>query len=258
MLNRIKEILMYNSMIAGLIKRDLRGRYKGSVFGFLWNFINPLCQIIVYYLIFSKVFKSGIEMFHVFLVVGIMPWNFFSEALSSGTGCIIEHSDMTKKIYFPREVLPIAAVSSRFVNLLLTFIVVFCVIIISGKGISQNVIYLPVVLIIEYILALGMVFILAAVNVYFRDIQHIIGVFLMAWVWMTPIMYSFEVLTGIMKTIVTLNPMTSIIIACQDILYYQTKPDFMRLGKTGLFSIVLLIVGEIVFCHLEKNFAEEL
>lgn len=258
MLSRFKEIIMYRSMIGGLIRRELRGRYKGSLFGFLWNFINPLCQIIVYYLIFSRVFRSGIEMFHVFLVVGIMPWNFFSEALSSGTGCIIEHSDMTKKIYFPREVLPIAAVSSRFVNLLLTFIVVFCVIIASGKGVSSNVIYMPIVLLVEYVLTLGMVLLLSAVNVYFRDIQHIIGVLLMAWVWMTPIMYSFDVLSGFMKSIVSFNPMTPIIIAFQDILYYQVKPDFVSLGKTGAFSIVLFVVGESIFSYLERNFAEEL
>lgn len=258
MITRIKEIINYKGMIAGLIKRDLRGRYKGSVFGFLWNFINPLCQIIVYYLVFSKVFRSGIEDFHVFLVVGIMPWNFFSEALSSGTGCIVEHSDMTKKIYFPREVLPIAAVSSRFVNLMLTYVIVFLVIMFSGVGIGTSIVYLPLVFVIHYALVLGCVLILSAINVYFRDIQHIVGVLLMAWVWMTPIMYSYDMLSGIMKTVVDFNPMTSIILAYQNILYYKMSPDLLKLGKIGLFSIGVLLIGEFIFYALEKNFAEEL
>ena len=103
-----------------------------------WNFINPLCQIIVYYIVFSRIFENGIDKFHVYLIVGMMPWNFFSESLAQGAGAIVSQADMTKKIYFPREVLPISAVTSRFVNLLLTFIIIFAITIASGVTLNAT------------------------------------------------------------------------------------------------------------------------
>ena len=131
MISRIKEIYAYREMIFSLVKRDLKGRYKGSVLGFLWTFLNPLFQLAVYTMVFSTIMRSGIEDYYLFLFVALIPWIFFSTSLTGGAGCILSQQDMVKKIYFPREVLPISFVTSQFVNMLLSFIVIFVVLIVS-------------------------------------------------------------------------------------------------------------------------------
>lgn len=258
LINEIKEIFQYMDMIRNLVKRDLRGRYKGSLLGVLWNFVNPLCQILVYIMVFSVIFPSNLENYYVYLVSGMIPWFFFSESLAQGAGCIVYQADMTKKIYFPREVLPITTVSSRFINMLLSFIVVFLVVLVSGVGVGTSVVWLPLVMIVEYIMTLGLTLVASAVTVYFRDIEHIISVILMAWIWITPIMYSADTVPEEFRGVLYLNPMTSIIEAYHDILYYKTAPVLNDLLLSGGIAIGLLIVGMLVFIRLERRFAEEL
>ena len=257
---KFKEILAYRNMIAGLVKRDLRGRYKGSMLGFLWNFVNPLCQMIVYTIVFSTVFPNDIEKYYVFIMVGMMPWNFFSDSLMQGSGSIVHQAEMTKKIYFPREVLPMSIVISRLVNLLLTFLIMFVVIMVSGIGISlSSLVWLPLILLVEFIMALGFSLLLSAINVYFRDVEYMTGVVLMAWIWMTPIMYSFDaIFSPWMKWVVGKNPMTPIILAYQNVLYYHKAPDMASLLHSLIFALIVFILGEIVFNKLERNFAEQL
>lgn len=260
MWNRLKEIYEYRDMIAGLVHRDLRGRYKGSFMGFLWNFINPLCQILVYILVFSMIYRSDLDKYYVFLIVGMMPWNFFNESICQGSGCVFAQADMVKKIYFPREVLVISTVTSRFINFLINYLVAFVIILFSGLGFQIHIIllYLPLVMILEYIFALGLALILAATDVYFRDIEYMTGVISMAWIWLTPIMYPMDLVPAELSWIINMNPMTPIIRSYQNILYYKTVPDITSLVHTAIISILFLICGEFIFIKLEKRFAEEL
>ena len=115
----IRELYEYREMIFSLVKRDLKGRYKGSVLGFFWTFLNPLLQLCVYTMVFSVIMRNDIEQYYLFLFVALIPWIFFSTSVSGGSGCIWAQQDMVKKIYFPREVLPVAYVTSQFVNMLL-------------------------------------------------------------------------------------------------------------------------------------------
>ena len=147
MLTRIKEIYAYRDMIFNLVRRELRGRYKGSVLGFLWTYINPLCQVVVYSVVFSVIFRVNIDKFYLYLIIGMMPWTFFSSSVQGGSTCIRAQADMVKKIYFPREVIPISYVTSTFVNMLFSFIIVFLAVMISGYGIDLKVIgYLPLII----------------------------------------------------------------------------------------------------------------
>jgi ABC-2 type transport system permease protein len=190
----LKEIYAYRQMIFSLVRRDLRGRYKGSVLGFLWTFLNPLLQLVVYTVVFSVILRAGIDKFYLFLFVALVPWIFFSTCVTGGASCIWAQQDMVKKIYFPREVLPIAYVTSQFINMLLTFIIIFIVIVLSGVGINFiALLYLPIIMIVEYILALGTAMLVSALTVYFRDLEFILGIITMAWMYLTPIIYSVEV-----------------------------------------------------------------
>ena len=137
MRKHLMEIFEYRDMVNSLVKRDLRGKYKGSVLGFLWTYINPLCQIIVYTVVFSVIIRSGLEQFYVYMITGMIPWLFFDMSLRQGTGCVRYQGEMVKKIYFTREVLPLACVTSNFINMLFCFMFVFFVVAVSGIGVAS-------------------------------------------------------------------------------------------------------------------------
>ncbi len=254
-----KEIWNYREMIASLIKRDINGKYKGSVLGFFWTFLNPLLQLCVYTLVFSTIMRNGIEDYYLFLFVALIPWIFFSTSLSGGASCIMSQQEMVKKIYFPREVLPISLVTSQFVNMLLSFIVVFAVLLISGKGINLIAIcYLPIIMCVEYIFALGIAFIVGSLTVYLRDLEYIVAIIVMAWQFLSPVLYSVEQVPEQLTWLLMLNPMAPIITAYRDILYYGKRPELLTLSHAFVLGSIVLVIGAIIFRKLEKHFVEEL
>jgi ABC-2 type transport system permease protein len=254
-----KEIWEYREMVASLVKRDLKSRYKGSVLGFLWMFLNPLLQLAVYTVVFSTIMRMGIDKFYLFLFVALVPWLFFSTCLSAGTTVIFSEQDMVKKIYFPREVLPIAFTISQFVNMLLSFLVIFAVLIISGIRLNpQALFFLPLVMLVEFVMALGVTYLVSALNVYFRDLEHILGILSMAWMYLTPILYPMDMVPQQYVGLFTLNPMTSITVAYRDILYYGQVPHMNTLFHALAMGVLVLAIGQVVFGRLQRHFVEEL
>lgn len=246
-------------MIIGLVKKDLRGRYKGSVLGFLWTFINPLMQLMVFTMVFSVILRSDIEKYYLFLFVALIPWNFFSGCLSGGARAVLNEQSLVTKIYFPREVLPVSYVTSGFINMLYCFIVVFIVVIFSGISIyPPALLCLVPVMIIEYFMALGVALFTSAVTVYLRDFEHIMGVIGMAWQYLTPVMYPTSWVPDKLMPVFNLNPMTHIITAYRDILYYGKAPDMSTLAVSAVFAAVILLIGSAVFGRLKIRFAEEM
>lgn len=259
MIQQLKSIYAYRDMIYSLVRRELRGRYKGSVLGFLWTYINPLCQVVVYSAVFSVIFRVNIEKFYLYLIIGMMPWTFFSSSVQGGSTCIRAQSDMVKKIYFPREVIPISYVTSTFVNMLLSFIIVFLAVLVSGFGFNFfTLLYLPLIMVIEYLLALGIAFIVSSITVYFRDLEQIIGVIMMAWIYVTPIMYNMEYVPEQYRSLIVLNPLTPIIEVYHQILYYRMVPTTNYLLLAGGVSVSVFLIGFFVFTRLDRNFAEEM
>ena len=258
-----QEMYEYREMIFSLVKKDLRGRYKGSMLGFMWTFINPLLQLLVFTLVFSIIMRANYEQYYLFLFVALVPWMFFGSSVQDGSTCIMRESNMVKKIYFPREVIPISTVTSAFINMILTFVVVFIVLIFSGRGINPvALLYLPVVMIVEYILCLGIGLIVSALTVYLRDLQYILGIVVMALQYMTPVMYGVDMVENanvpqILKTIFNLNPMTPIINIYRQILYYKQIPDLSTLLVAIITGVVFVILGAIIFRRLQRGFAEE-
>lgn len=254
-----KEIWDYRTMISSLVKRDLRGRYKGSVLGFLWTFLNPLLQLIVYTFVFSVIMRAGIEDYYLFLFVALVPWTFLSTAVGGGAGCITSQQNLVNKIYFPREVLPISYVLSQLINMLLSFIVVAAVLIISGKGINLAVWwYLPIIILQETLLAFGLTLLVSGITVYFRDMQFLLNIVLMAWQFLSPVMYSVDMVPEQFRGIFNLNPMTPIIVAYRDVLYYKQAPALRTFVLGTIMGIVMLFIGWLSFGKLKKHFAEVL
>ncbi len=264
-MNSFKEIYEYREMIASLVKRDLRGRYKGSALGFLWTFINPLLQLMVYTIVFSVIMRAGIDKYYLFLFVALVPWIFFSSSLVAGANAILMSQDLVKKIYFPREVLPIAHTTATFINMLLSFVVVFAVLIVTGYGINPVAcLFLPLIMIIEYIICLGICMLFSALTVYFRDLQSILSIIAMAWQFLTPVMYGQDMVEEalanhpMMLQLWNYNPTTPLINAYRDILYYKRVPDLSNIGMAVLLGVLVCVIGWIVFGKLQKGFAEEL
>ncbi len=259
MIERIREIYAYRAMIASLVKRDLKGRYKGSSLGFLWTFLNPLLQLAVYTMVFSVIMRSGIKDYYLFLFVALIPWIFFSTSLTGGASCIMMQQDMVKKIYFPREVLPVAYVTSQFVNMLFSFLAVFLVLLLARYTFyPAALLCLPVIMFVEYILALGFTMIMSALTVYIRDLEYILSILAMAWQFLTPVMYSMEQVPGEVRWIFSMNPMTYVITAYRDILYYGKMPEMDTLLSAVILGVTMLATGWAVFYRLQKHFVEEL
>lgn len=255
----IKELYNYREMIFSLVRKDLRGRYKGSVLGFLWTFINPLFQLIIYTIVFSVILKSDIEKYYLFLFVALIPWIFFQTSFTGGSSSIIEQKSLVTKIYFPREVIPVSYVTSCFMNMLFCFVIIFIVVAIAKVPVTPIAfLYLPLIMLVEYILALGVGMIASAITVYFRDFEHILGIVGMAWMYMTPIIYPISVVPEEYMPIFTFNPMTPIIEAYRDILYYGRVPQINDLLHAFVAGIIILIIAFFVFAKLKRHFAEEL
>lgn len=259
MIKSIKELYDYREMICSLVQKELRGKYKGSVLGFLWSLLIPLFQLIIYTIVFSVFMRSDIEQFYIFLFVALIPWLFFNNCISGGATSIIQQKNLVEKIYFPRMVLPLAYAVSSFINMLLSFIIVFAALFISGVGVRLSVLwYLPVIMLIEFVMGIGGALLFSALTIYFRDLEYILGIVTMAWMYMTPILYPIDMVPEQIRPILYYNPMTSVIIAFRDILYYQQAPDMVTLLYAVVWGIVMLVLGWLVFSKLQRNFAEEL
>lgn len=255
----LREIYDYREMIFSLIKRDLRGRYKGSVLGFLWTFLNPLFQLVVYTLVFAVIMRAPYEKYYLFLFVGLIPWLFFSGSVVGGASCIFAQKDMVNKIYFPREVLPIAHVTGQLINMLLSFLVIFAVLFATGHGVNPiAMLYLPVIVLVEYLICLGVTMLASAVTVFLRDVEYVLGIIMMAWQFMTPVMYGIDMVPEEMYPIFNLNPMSPVLLAYRDIFYNKTIPQMDTLAKAIVFGLISLIIGVFVFEKLKRHFSEEM
>ena len=258
-MKHLKELFDYREMVYSLVRQDLRGRYKGSVLGFLWTFINPLLQLGVYTLVFSVIMPNNIDKYYLHLFVGLVPWLFFSGSMTGGAACIMSNKDMVKKIYFPREVMPLSYVTSGFVNMLFCFIVIFVVVFFSGVGFNPTALLcLPIIMLVEYIMALGGAMVTSALTVYFRDLEYILGIVTMAWMYLTPVLYPIDWVPEKLRPILNINPMTPVITAYREILYYKRIPEFGNLLWALLLGLIVLGIGVLVFNKLQKGFAEEL
>ncbi len=257
-MNIFQKIYNYRELLKTNVKKEIRGRYKNSILGVLWSFLNPLLQLAVYAIIFGALLAGGDPTYHIYICVALIPWTYFTTAITQASFTVIGNADIIKKVYFPREILPISVVTSGAVNFLISVTIIVFFVLLSGIGLSWHLIFFPLVLLIQYVLLLGIGFIVSAITVYFRDLEHIIGIILLAAFYGTPIIYRLEQLPANLQTIMQLNPMTHIIDAYRAIFYYQQVPNMGALGILFAISMALLIVGYFVFKKLQKGFAEQL
>lgn len=281
-LEHIRLVISYHELLVGMVRKELKVKYKNSALGFLWSMLNPAMYLVVFYVVFQVVLKNGIDYFPIFLLSGLLAWNLFSVTLGAATGSIVGNASLVNKVYFPREILPLAAVGANLVHFFLQGIVLVLGMVVFRFDVDFGYLWLAVpALLVLLLLTSAIAIFLACANVYARDTQHLLELALLAWFWMTPIVYPFGFVAasltneGISATVALINPMTSIVLAFQrafyGILFLPEKvgggailPDesplwFLRnLGIVGAISVVLFILAVRLFDRLEANFAEEL
>lgn len=258
MIARINEILKFKEMIKSWTRKELRTRYKGSFLGFLWTFMNPLLQLIVYSIIFPFVMKFSQENYATFLFVAIIPWNFFTTCLQGSCGIIILNSNLVTKVYFPREVLPISFTFSGLMNMIFSYAIVFPMMAIFKVPFTWNLLWLPILMFFQTIMCTGIAMLISSINVYFRDIEHFISVAVMAMYFLTPIMYDITALPEGIRKYLFLNPMTGYIMMYRDVTFYGCGVDLKVLLLSIIYSFIILAFGAFTFEKLQRRFTEVL
>lgn len=253
-----KELFQYREFLHTSVKKEIRGKYKASFLGVLWSFVNPLLQVLVYAIVFPYIMRIKTDNYLIFLITGIIPWNWFTTVVSQGSGVFIYNSNLIKKVYFPRVIMPLSIVTSGLVNFLISCLIILIFVLFSGVGITWHLVFLPLIALVQYLFSLAIVLVISAVNVYIRDVEYIVNFFLQMGFYATPILYTTTAFSGIIVWMFRLNPMAHVINAYRDIFYLHNIPQLSNLFIVGLVSLGLVVLAYLLFNKLEKRFAEEL
>jgi lipopolysaccharide transport system permease protein len=262
MLQNLRQLPRYRGLIQSLVARELKARYRGSVLGFLWSFINPLLLLGVYSFVFTTIMPNrveGVQPYALFMLSGILPWTWFSASLTEASGSLIAGGNLIKKVLFPAEVLPIVTVLANMVHFFLALPIAIGVMVIFHRVPDPaGLAWFPVVILVQLVLTVGLSLGLAALTVHFRDIRDILANVLMLWFFSTPIIYPwFQAEAGPFRPLFNLNPFTHLAVSYQEILFFQGPFDHWRwLIAIGVGSVAVFLVGYWVFDRLRDSFAE--
>ena len=268
MREKLAEVIQYRELIRNLVVRNLKVRYKNSALGFLWSLLSPLGMMMVFTIVFTFMMPNNtIKKFPVFVLCALLPWNFFRDSITRCIASIVSNASLVKKVYFPREVLPLSVVLSNLINFSLALIVLFGMLFVFRVRLTTWALLLPLVIFTQLLFTLGLGFMLATANVFYRDTAMIMDVAMMAWFFVTPIFYPIDILPqqrilfgldlNIHRLTYILNPMASLIATYRVILYHGARPapDFFL--RTFVTSLATLVVGYLIFLRHSRVFAEE-
>ena len=270
-MSSVAEIVESRDLIVNLTLRELRSRYKRSVLGWTWSLLNPLSTVVIYSIVFGVLLDgnppkgdpSGVHNFAVWLLCGLLPWSFFSGSLNGSMGVLTGNAGLIRKVYFPREGLVLSFVASMLVTFFIEMGVLLVILVIFGNNIWP---WLPLVLVlmaVQTVFVTGFSLALSVLNVYFRDIQYLVGaILLQAWFFLTPIVYRIDLVNGkashAVARLYTVNPMVRYVETYRDLLYDNRGPTLVNcIYLTGTAAIVLAI-GMTIFRRYESRLAEEL
>ena len=255
----LHELYGSRTVLHSLIYNNLFGRYRNSALGFAWNFVIPLMMICVYYVVFTEIRRSEIPDFIVYVLSAMFPFTFMTQNLTAGAAAVTGNSGMVKKMYFPREILILAQIISSFIIMLIGYITSFILIIATGYSLDPvSLLFMPLILLLELIFTTGYTMLFSAANVYCRDVQYILNSISMVFFFLTPMYFSADQATGILSTIIWINPFTYYIEALHSAVYFGESPDAGVLLVCFLIAFTALAVGYAVFRRLKRGFAERL
>jgi len=260
-LENLLQLPRYRGLIQSLVSRELKARYRGSVLGFFWSFANPLLLLLVYTFVFSYVMRppEGIHDYALFLFCGLLPWTWFQTSLVESSGVLISGGNLIKKVMFPAEILPIVTVLSNLVHFLFGLIILIVFLVYYQAPLQPvELLWFPIVVIVQLVLTLGFALILSALTVHFRDIKDILGNVMTLWFFATPIIYSWKNPPAQIRRFLDLNPFTHLAVSYQEILYFDGPFGHWKwLLALGGGSVALFLFGYFLFDRLRDSFAEE-
>jgi ABC-2 type transport system permease protein len=278
-IRRLRDVWEHRELLGNLVRKELKIKYKNSALGFLWSLLNPMLYLVVFWVVFTKFLPASIPSFPIFLLCGLLPYNLFSAGLGGGTGSIVGNAGLVTKVWFPREILPLASIGAALVHFALQLGVLAAALLAFWYQPSWS--YLPLIipaLLVLIVLVAALAIALAAINVYARDTQHLLELVLLAWFWMSPIVYVYAQVREKIGDWSLLNPLVPIVITMQRAIWGNhivnisnghggtlprpAVPDvsqwwYLRnLGFVLAGSIVMLFIAFWIFGRLEDNFAE--
>lgn len=266
----LRRLLEYRELLYNLTRKEVKVKYKNSFLGFVWSLVTPLMMLVVFYVAFGVIFKlraMNMRYYAFFLMAGILPWNYLSIALMQGVGSVVMNGDLVKKVYFPREALPLSYLGSASFHFLLQEVMLIVFLLAFRVPLSPWILALPLLMLLQMTFIAGLSLLLSALNVFFRDVQHFTEILLTAWFWMTPVVYPVsyirENLPAWAVRLYMLNPMAHVVMLWQRIIYNSpvNGPSAYGLSAEGILgtvavSVAVLVLGYYAFCRLEGRFAE--
>jgi ABC-type polysaccharide/polyol phosphate export permease len=264
MLENLRRLIRYRGLIQTLVTRELKARYRGSVLGFFWSFINPLLLLLVYTFVFTVVLPgfrddSTTQPYALFMFCGLLPWFWFSSSLLEASSSLVVHGNLIKKVLFPAEILPIVAVLANMCHFFLALPILVLFLVYYARPVQiVELVWFPVVLLVQLILSLGLGFVLSALTVHFRDLRDILNNLLTLWFFSTPIIYPMSMIPDVGKFFMDFNPFAHLAISYQEILFYDGPFGHWKwLLALGVFSVAVFFLGYALFDRLRDSFAEE-
>jgi lipopolysaccharide transport system permease protein len=255
--NRAEKAAYRADVLRTLVERELRIRYKGSALGILWALLSPLGTVAVLYLLFSRVLPLGIPNFPAFLYSGLLAWTWFQSSVFTAAAALNDNRDLVRKPFFPSELLPGVVVVTNFVLYLLALPVMFGLLLLDGLPLTPALLLLPLVWLALGLFTLACAVFAAALGVVIRDLQHILGVAMLLWFYLTPIFYDPQRIAPHLAGWLMLNPLAVLVQAHRSVLLYGRAPDLLPLGLVFLGSLALLLAGMALFRSLQDVFVEE-
>lgn len=268
LIQNLNTVWKYRVLIQNLVSRELKARYRGTVLGFLWSFFNPLLLMTVYTVVFGFILKpkdlsigDTPWLYALYMFCGVLPWTWFSSSSLESANVLMINGNLIKKILFPAEILPVVTVTSNLVHFLFGLPILLIFIPIMGKSFTLWILFLPVVILVQYVFCLGLSLLISSLTVHFRDIKDILANLLTFWFFSTPIIYSLDLpaikKSHFLKVLLNLNPMTHIIRGYQSCVFYGELIHWKKLGITLLAGLLFFVIGYYVFDRLRDSFSEE-
>jgi ABC-2 type transport system permease protein len=250
----LTELIHYKDLLYNLVVRDLTVRYKRSVLGFFWSMLNPLLNTIVFTIVFSTIFRFGVKNFIIYFLAGFQLWNFFAQSTQLASSCLLRNGPLFKKIYIPKPIFVISTVLSNMVNLAFALIPLFILLPILGKGFHLSLLFLPVAILFAVMFTIGISFVLSATAIFFNDIIDMYQIFIMPWMYLTPIVYPIDIIPKKFIPFLKLNPMYYIVECFRWPIYMGELPNFQIVCLALLVSVASLVIGYLVFTKLSDTF----
>lgn len=254
MFKKLAEVYTYREVLYNFVSQELKVKYKRSFLGFLWSLLNPILTMIVTSIVFAAIMKFELNNFVVFIYSGLLPWGFIAISMDGSTNSLINAEGYIKKVYLPKLIFPISGVASNFVNMLLSMVSLFIVLLFIGAKVTIALTFLPISFILLFFAVSGISMLLATFAVFFRDIRHIIGVITSALFYLTPILYPLDFIPKHISRFIELNPFYYFVQLFRDPIYFGKFPSMYNVGITVGLTTILFLLGLYVFTKYEKDF----